>query len=227
VLPLKSKLGLFIETTGDKMKLFILALTAIFSYNACAVDVSAKTILNHLNDKSTKVIISDIKQIYLEGNEEAYLASAEYPDQGRNFIEGYILYRPSLKSAMKIDYAGGQANKIIGVYSYNPSIVHIEGAGSGQGHFTHTQHLVSFNGWNIKELYSVDDESNSGTCGIAEGFELCTDSETFINYSNNLSTENKIRIFVTKISQQGPEGDSMKSTYTTNIVEIPKNKPNK
>ena len=143
--------------------------------SAIAADVSPKTIIKYLNDKSVKTVITDIKPIILTGNEQAYLASAEYPDQGRNFVNGYVLYRPSQKKAMRIEGYGGQSNKIVGIYSYGPSVAHIESAGSGQGYFTTAHNLVTFDGWNVKELYSAKDENNSGNCGISEQLDKCYD----------------------------------------------------
>lgn len=188
--------------------------------SAIAADVSPKTIIKYLNDKSVKTVITDIKPIILTGNEQAYLASAEYPDQGRNFVNGYVLYRPSQKKAMRIEGYGGQSNKIVGIYSYDPSVAHIESAGSGQGYFTTVHNLVTFDGWNVKELYSAKDENNSGNCGISEQLDKCYDSETLISYSEILSTPNTHYIVVTNINQTGPETDAMESTYKTELIKI-------
>lgn len=83
--------------------------TVLFSLSTSCLsaDVVEKDILKWLTDKSTETHIVKVEPIRLENGELAFLASAEYPKQGNNFWRGYILARPSLKTAQKLDGYGG------------------------------------------------------------------------------------------------------------------------
>ena len=181
--------------------------TLLFSLSSSCLsaDVTEKDILKWLTDKSTETDIVKIEPIRLENGELAFLASAEYPKQGNNFWRGYILARPSLKSAQKLEGYGGQYNyvKVFGdPRDTTPSIVIIGSAGTGQGHFSTSQYVISIRDFEVIEHYNVDDESNIGDCGKENERGFCDTSETLLNFSDNLSDVHNVALGNMRISPQ-------------------------
>ena len=204
-------------------KLTIFVTLACLAANCFSADITEREILKWLTDKSTETKIVKIEPIRLENREIAYLASAEYPKQGNNFWCGYILARPSLKIAKKLEEYGGQFNDVKvfrDPIDSSPSLIIIGSAGTGQGHFDTTQYVVSIRDFNVVEHYSVYDESNIGDCGKEYDRGTCNTSETILNFSNDLSNGKDISLIQTSIKQKGDSPEHLKADISTKILKI-------
>jgi hypothetical protein len=168
----------------------------LFAYSPLFAAVSSEEMLNYLEDKSTKTEISSFKQIYISNNETAYIASSEFPEQGRNFVNGYIVYSPTLKKAIKLNRYGGQSNAILDVYGYgkSPLLIVLDGSGSGQGSYGYTQTAISVNGWLPTELAMAESGHNNGNSGLKDQLAAYYSKEVFLNHENNLS-DDKTHVF--------------------------------
>lgn len=144
---------------------FLLLLGLALANTAYSANPSAVQIIKWIDKSVGKVELSNITQIKLENGEEAYLASAEFPDQGRNFSAGYVLARPALNKAMVLEDFGGLTNKISIVSDYGTTVLIIGNAVSGQGYSDEALHVLTFDGWKAKVMHTAKMSNNFGACG--------------------------------------------------------------
>lgn len=78
----------------------------------------------------------------------------------------------------------------------------IGSAGTGQGHFSTSQYVISIRDFEVIEHYNVDDESNIGDCGKENERGFCDTSETLLNFSDNLSDVHNVALGNMRISPQ-------------------------
>lgn len=110
----------------------------------------AQVALNKINIENTEVI-------QIGGNETAWISSVNFDDAGRNFWGGYILTRPALKKSLLLNKFGGQANEVkVLSRNYQPTLIQLSSAGSGQGDTDNTDYVLSFDGWKAKIYYQAD-----------------------------------------------------------------------
>lgn len=167
-------------------------LTATF---VSAAEPSANQIIQWLikPENLGTIKIEKVNPIKLKSGEQAYLASAEFPDAARNFWAGYILARPNQKKAILLNGFGGQYNAV--TYLKGDSHVIIGSAGSGQGNSSTSYSVVTFEGWNVKNLYSIT-ENRSSYC--EDDGKICEENEVFLNVATPPSSE-KVHLSVTNI----------------------------
>lgn len=197
-----------------------LALCIALSPIAFAAPPSADNILRWLIEPAGNTIVQKIEPITLKGGEEAYLASVEFPDKGRNFGAGYILARPKFKQSILLRDFGGQINTVTQVASYaTGSLLIIGSAGSGQGQMKVDQFVVYFDSWKAKVVFKVQSYNNFGNCG-ADYISPCEGVDTFIN---PLSIGNSKETFaaITQVNYVGPDSNALKRTATIKIVPLP------
>jgi hypothetical protein len=192
------------------------------SVSQATVNISAAEIISWLtNNEKGQVNLSNITPIKLSGGaagEDAYLASAEFPEQGNNFHAGYVLARPALKQAMILDGFGGFYNEIKNVGDYETGSFLIIGGGSfGQGYSGATLSVVKIDGWQVKTLHSAEESDNLGACGF-DG-KLCETEQVFFEPLE--SNGNKILITETTVISKGKDSEHLKSKTTSRILSFP------
>jgi len=115
-----------------------------------------------------KVEIGEVRQITLLGGEVAYLASAQFPDRGRNFSHGAILARPSQQKAIDLSTLVDFQFDIVKLSSYPVSHIVTTPWASGQGTHEGTKTLLYFSGWEpivvLTRLEYDDLGVNEGAC---------------------------------------------------------------
>ena len=196
----------------------LLLLGLALSNTAFSASPSAVQISKWIDTTVGKVELSNITQIKLENGEEAYLASAEFPDHGRNFWAGYVLARPALKRAMVLEGFGGQFNKISIVRGYGTTVLVLGSAGSGQGYFEQALHVVTFNGWKARVAHSAKMSNNFGVCGYDMG-NSCKGNEVFLNPLDT-GRANTVSIVETIVNQEGKDQESLTSTVGAKILSF-------
>jgi hypothetical protein len=197
---------------------FLLLLGLLFNKTAFSEGLSATQIVKWIDKSAGKVELSNITQIKLENGEDAYLASAEFPDQGRNFGAGYVLARPSLKKAMVVQDYGGQFNKVTIVRNYGTSVLIIGSAGSGQGSSEQSLYVVTFNGWKAKVMHTANMSNNFGNCGYEED-KPCKGNDVFLNPIEE-SRANTVSIVETVVDREGKDPDNLKSSVASKILSF-------
>lgn len=196
-----------------------LVLCSILSPFALSAQPSAESIVRWLTEPAGKTIVQKIEPITLKGGEEAYLASVEFPDQGRNFWAGYILARPKLKKSILLQDFGGQINTVTQVATFSTgSLVIIGSAGSGQGQMNIDQSVVYFDGWKAKMLFKAESYNNFGSCGPDIG--RCEGVDVFIN-PLNAGDSKKALLAVTQVKYTGTESNALKTMATVKIHTLP------
>lgn len=182
-----------------------------------AADLSAGTILGWVSEPLGKTDVKAVTPIVLKGGEKAYIASVEFPEQGRNFWGGYILARPKLKKAILLKNFGGQANEVTTVSDFpSGSHVIIGSGGSGQGVVMRDSFVVYFDGWQAKILHKASSYSNFGTCGEDIG-GACEATDSFINVLQTDSST-KAQVVITQVNYFGPNAESLKVSATAKVL---------
>lgn len=205
-------------------KLALMLSVLLISPPTLSNEISNKSIMQWLGNKSTGVKIVDTKKITLENGESAILGSVESPDGTRNSWATYVLARPSIKKAILLENYGGQTNSIK-VLNQNtlegPSIIVVGNAESGQG-ISYIKHsVISIDGWNAIELYTVEDYDNLGNCGPEAYSEReCEASETFLDISTYNNDSTKPVLIQTRINHKGQSSETMKAEVSTTMIPL-------
>jgi len=189
--------------------------TALLNGTAQAAAPTAEQIVQWLpEDQVTEV--EEIHPLTLKGGEQAYLASVNFPDAGRNFWAGYVLARPALKEARVLEEFGGQYN---GVTPGGGPLALIGSAGSGQGTSEATYSVVVFEGWAAKRLYSISESDNSGNCGY-DG-RPCEGSQVFLHFVPVIgSGASYLSVTEVRYSSTGDEDPAPKVTTRSELVRL-------
>jgi hypothetical protein len=166
-----------------------------------------------------KIQIEEIYPVILAGGENAYLAAVDFEVDELHSSRGYVLARPKLPAARILKDFGGQTNTVVPYGNPSPLVI-IGNAGSGQGTSENTQYVVSFDGWNVKTLYSVEDSDNFGDCGYDD--RPCEGNTHFFNFTRFGIARGNVGLVVTEVYYFSKQADdpSPKVTSTAKIISL-------
>lgn len=221
-LTVKAQISISNQARYKMKKLALMLSVLLISPPTLSNEISNKSIMQWLGNKSTGVKIVDTKKITLENGESAILGSVESPEGTRNSWATYVLARPSVKKAILLENYGGQTNSIKVLNQdtlEGPSIIVVGNAESGQGHSYKKHSVISIDGWNPIELYTVEDYNNLGDCGDYSERE-CEASETFIDISAYNSDSAKPVLIQTRINHKGQSSETMKAKVSTTMIPL-------
>ncbi|AUH50759.1 hypothetical protein CXB49_08060 [Chromobacterium sp. ATCC 53434] len=200
------------------MRLLCVAALAAFCCAAVqAAEPSKAQIVRWLGDVG-KVELGDARLLTLKGGEKAYLVPADFPDQGSNFTQGYVLARPALGKAVVLKDFGGQ-NSDVTVLSHdsrNGYMVILGSSSSGQGIANATHSVVLFEGWKPRVLFAADEGNNFGDCGD-EG-KACEGSQVFLNPLAD--PDDKHQLAVTTVRYAGTDERRAKVSISAKVVTL-------
>ncbi|MEN2425150.1 hypothetical protein [Chromobacterium vaccinii] len=200
------------------MKFRCLAALAAFCCAAAqAAEPSKAQIVRWLGDVG-KVELGEIYPLALKGGEKAYLASAEFPDQGRNFMQGYVLARPALGKAIVLDgFSGLSADVTMLSHDGSKGYMAILGSSSsGQGNFDATYSVVLFDGWKPRTLFKAEEGNNFGDCG--DEAKPCEGSQVFLNPLAGPGGQPQLA--VTTVRYSGPDEKRTKASVSSKVVTL-------
>ncbi|QIY81111.1 hypothetical protein [Chromobacterium violaceum] len=196
---------------------YFAALAAFCCAAAQAAEPSKAQIVRWLGEVG-KVELGDVYSLALKGGEKAYLASAGFPDQGRNFMQGYVLARPALGKAVVLKDFGGQSSDVT-VLSHDSRrgyMVILGSSGSGQGSSRAVYSVVLFDGWRARVLFKAEEGDNFGDCG--EGGKACEGSQVFLNPL--AGPGDQPRLAVTTVRYAGPDERRIKTSVSSKVVTL-------
>ncbi|AXE32092.1 hypothetical protein DK842_20640 [Chromobacterium phragmitis] len=193
------------------------ALAAFCCAAAQAAEPSKAQVGRWLGDVG-KIELGPMHAVALKGGEKGYVIEAEFPEQGRNFMQGYVLARPARAKAIVLDGYGGQTSDVgmIARDDRKGDMLVLGSAGSGQGSYGHAQYVVVLDGWKPRVLFKAEEDSNYGDCGY-DG-KPCEGSQVFLNVLDG--DNGKIQVAVTTVRHSGLDEKRMKSSVSAKIVTL-------
>lgn len=166
------------------------------------------------SDQSVEV--DEIQPLTLKGGEQAYLASVNFPDAGRNFWAGYVLARPALKEARVLEQFGGQYN---GITLGGDQLALIGAAGSGQGTSQAAYSVVVFDGWEVNSLFSISESENSGNCGYDD--MPCEGSQVFLHFVHILDADSPhLSVTEVRYSSAGDDDSAPQVSTRSELIRL-------
>jgi len=161
-------------------------------------------------------------KITLANKENAYLFTAYFPEAGRRYSYGAVIYRPSKKKVKILsDLSGTRVDLAPETIGHGlPTYVSATVGFYGQGNYEGKKLIMYFNKWNEKIVHTRDEKNTSEYCRPCTDIEYSWNFKDIDNDGFKDLVETKVTTSRSKSAVDLMEGEVQKEEVTSITSEL-------